>query len=231
MSFETDTRLDMFADWVNVFPSPMDGWIRDALSGFENLLKDIAGDPDELSRLHSAWLLDQEVPRDLAQEEAIHRGSLLPSWDAASRADFDARLADLETELPLLGENFGTIAELLKQSGEAAIATVNAIVDVLVALLTWALAEAFIALASSVVTFGASVAAWFGSAAIKFGIGVSRAAALVTRLEGIIVTILAAIEGVAVAVAGVRSAGAVALLALKAAPTINKATDTAGGLP
>ena len=231
MGFETDTRLDMFADWTNAFPSPMDGWIRSVLGGFEDLLENLAGDPDELSRLHTAWLVDKDVPRDLAQEEAIHRSTLLTEWDAGARQLFDANLAALEEELPILGENFSTIAELLKQSGEAAIATVNAIVDLLVTLLIWALSEAFIALASSLVTFGASVAAWFGSQAIKFGIATARVTAMVTKLEGIIISILAAIEAAAVAITGLRTAGAAALIVLKTVPEITPATQAAGELP
>lgn len=230
MAFETDTRLDMFTDWVNVFPSPFDTWVSGALSGFEDLLFRLTGDPDVLSELHTAWSNEVGAPQDLADEQRVHRTSVLQNWHSGSRAQFDVMLAQIEEEIPVLGENYGTIAELLKSAGEAAIATANAIVDIIVALLIWALSEAFIALALSVVSFGASVAAWFGSTAAKLGIAAARVTALVVKLEGIIVSILAAIEAAALAVTGLRTAGAIGLIVLKTAPAVSDANDKAGNI-
>lgn len=230
MSFETDTRIDMINDWVAIFPSPMDGWIQSALSGFENLLFEIAGNPDDLSRLHTLWTDEATGPGEVAQSQAIDRVSILQSWGGPARTTFDTNMQAIEEELPILGENFAALAGLLKDSGEAAIATVNAIVDMLLALLAWALAEAFVAIASSIITFGGSIAAWFASTAAKFGIATARITALIARLESILISVLAAIEGVTSAITLARTAGAIGLLALKTVPDINKAHDTATGL-
>lgn len=230
MAFETDTRLDMFTDWVNVFPSPFDSWVSGALSGFEDLLFRLTGDPDVLSELHTVWSNEVGAPQDLADEQRVHRTSVLQNWHSGSRAQFDALLAQMEAEIPVLGENYGTLAELLKSAGEAAIATANAIVDIIVALLIWALSEAFIALALSFVTFGASVAAWFGSTAAKLGIAAARVTALVVKLEGIIISILAAIEAAALAVTGLRTATAIGVVLATTAKSVNDATDQAGNI-
>lgn len=230
MGFDTDTRIDLISDWASIFPSPMDGWISSALSGFEDLLFDLSGDPGVLSTLHGVWTADQAIPRDLAIEQSTHRGSLLPSWDAASRSAFDANMAALEVELPFLGENFGAIAELLKEAGEAAVATVNAIVDLILALLAWALAEAFVAIASAVITLGTSVAAWFGSQAVKFGIATARVSAMIVRLEGILISILAAIGSAVEAITLARTASVMAALIAKAVPEVVQATGAAGDL-
>lgn len=229
MGFDTDTRLDFWGDFANVFPSPMDGWINSALSGFEDVLSKLAGDPEALSVLHTVWTADQDLPGDLAQEQGIHRQTLLLSWDAASRSGFDTNMAMLEKEIQFLGENFASLADLLKESAEATIATINAIVDMLSALLVWALAEAFVAIASSLITFGASVAGWFGVQAIQFGVATTRMLVMLNQLVAILTTIVTAIRTAAATITAFKTGTAIAVLLGKAVPEITQATGAADG--
>lgn len=146
--------------WFQSAPGPVQSVLRPVFDPANELLKSVAGDPEDLVRAGQKYVdLSREIIA-VAEQEASDRGMLAGAWEGLGYDAFSNRAKDIEERLEAVGEVTASTQEVLEAAAKACVEGANLIIDIIVMLLSFAIATFVIKAALAVFTFGASMAAW-----------------------------------------------------------------------
>ncbi|WP_018348609.1 WXG100 family type VII secretion target [Longispora albida] len=167
MSADKNDHKNRLQEWFDTFPGFLQQPLRPIFDKLTEGLQWVAGDPDEIMKVAGKYTAIAEQVNKLATQQNTDRAKLAGAWDGESYTAFTTRMTDVESRLAKLAEATGKTKEVLDALAEACVEAANLIIDIIMMLLTWLLAEAAIALALSVISFGTSlvagVASWIAS--------------------------------------------------------------------
>lgn len=146
--------------WFQSAPGPVQSVLRPVFDPANDLLKSVAGDPEDLVRAGQRYVdLSREIVA-VAEQQASDRAMLAGSWEGIGYDAFVNRAKDIEERLEAVGEVTGSTQEVLESAAQACVEGANLIIDIVVALISFAIATFVIKAALAAFTFGASMAAW-----------------------------------------------------------------------
>jgi uncharacterized protein YukE len=172
--------------WFSSCPGPVQDVLRPVFDPANDLLKAVAGDPDDLLRAGQRYV---DVSREIvavAEQQRTDRGALAGSWEGEGYAAFDARARDLEQKLEGIAEATGSTQEVLEAAARACVEGANLIIDVIVMLIAFAVSTFIIKAALAVFTLGASMAAWVAEQIAAGAAALGRIAQIVSRVAALL---------------------------------------------
>ncbi|MBE1487667.1 WXG100 family type VII secretion target [Plantactinospora soyae] len=181
-----------FEQFVGSVPEPLQGFTRTVLSPFEQLLEQVAGDPDDLMRGAERCLAASTDVLGIAAGQTSDRSRLQPpAWGGEAADAFQTGLTNIEELIRQLGDGLAAAKEVLVEAANAAVDAFNLLCELIFEFLTAFLIEAIIAAAAAFLSFGASIAAfavrWLARLALTLGRGariVGKLVRVLTKLAG-----------------------------------------------
>ncbi|MEV0130621.1 hypothetical protein AB0H83_19425 [Dactylosporangium sp. NPDC050688] len=157
MSAEYANKLEQ---WFSSAPGPVQEVLRPVFDPANDMLKAVAGDPQDLVRAGQRYV---EVGREIvaiAERQRTDRQRLAGAWEGDGYRAFTDKAAEIEEKLKTLGEATGKTDEVLKAAAEACVEGANLIIDIIVTLVAFAIGTLIVKLALAALTLGASMLAW-----------------------------------------------------------------------
>lgn len=146
--------------WFQSAPGPVQDVLRPVFDPANELLKSVAGDPQDLIRAGERYVEISRQLIEVAEQQRTDRGMLAGAWEGEGFEAFSARADRIEQALRDVAEATGSTRDVLEAAARACVEGANLIIDVIVALISFAIATFVIKAALAVLTFGASMAAW-----------------------------------------------------------------------
>jgi hypothetical protein len=157
MSAEYANKLEQ---WFSSAPGPVQDVLRPVFNPANDMLKAVAGDPQDLVRAGQRYV---DVSREIiaiAERQHTDRQRLEGAWEGDGYQAFTDKAKDIEDKLKVIGEATGKTDEVLKAAAEACVEGANLIIDLIVTLIAFAIGTLIVKLALSVITAGVSMLAW-----------------------------------------------------------------------
>lgn len=187
MPTETVTRAqNHFEQYVGSIPEPIGSFLLALLSPFEEALEFVAGDPDDLVRAAEVWSNAAEQVRAVAEEQQYGRSVLGETWTGDGNAAFDSQLRQFEQAVEQLAGAAEGTSGVLVEAANAAVEAFNLIVELIIELLLWIVADLVAAAALAAFTFGASLAAGFAKALATGAVYLSRVLRVMDRFADVL---------------------------------------------
>lgn len=218
--------------WFQSAPGPVQSVLRPVFDPANELLKSVAGDPEDLVRAGQKYVdLSREIIA-VAEQEAADRGMLAGAWEGLGYDAFSNRAKDIEERLEAVGEVTASTQEVLEAAAKACVEGANLIIDIIVMLLSFAIATFVIKAALAVFTFGASMAAWVAEQIAAGIAALARITQVVARVAQVLSKIAKVFEQLASVLRKIRDLLKVLRLTLQILDEIKKATPllSKGGL-
>ncbi|HEY8451172.1 MAG: WXG100 family type VII secretion target [Micromonosporaceae bacterium] len=146
--------------WFQSAPGPVQEVLRPAFDPANELLKSVAGDPEDLIRAGERYVEISRQLIEVAEQQRADRRMLAGAWEGEGYEAFSARADRIEQALRDVAEATGSTQEVLEAAARACVEGANLIIDVIVALISFAIATFVVKAALAALTFGASMAAW-----------------------------------------------------------------------
>ncbi|MFY1668966.1 WXG100 family type VII secretion target [Plantactinospora sp. WMMB334] len=186
-----------FEQFVGSVPEPLQGFTRTVLSPFEQLLEQVAGDPDDLMRGAERCLAaSQDVLGIAAQQQADRAALQPPAWSGPAQQAFQTGLANVEETVRQLAEGLNAAKEVLVEAANAAVDAFNLLCELIFEFLVAFLIEAIIAAAAAFLSFGASIAAFVVRWLARLAMTLGRGARIVSKLVRILVKLARRLDDV-----------------------------------
>lgn len=185
-----------FEQFVASVPDPLQGFTRTVLTPFEQLLEQVAGDPDDLMRGAERCLAVSTDVLGIASQQASDRSQLQAGWGGEAAEAFQTGLANVEESIRLLAEGLNAAKEVLVEAANAAVDAFNLLCELIFEFLTAFLIEALIAAAAALLSFGASIAAFVVRWLARLALTLGRGARIVSKLVRILVKLARKLDDV-----------------------------------
>ncbi|MEE6257529.1 WXG100 family type VII secretion target [Plantactinospora sonchi] len=186
-----------FEQFVASVPEPLQGFTRTVLSPFEQLLEQVAGDPDDLMRGAERCLAAANDVLGIAAQQANDRARLQPpAWGGQAAEAFQTGLTNVEESIRQLADGLTAAKEVLVEAANAAVDAFNLLCELILEFLTAFLIEALIAAAAAFLSFGASIAAFIVRWLARLAMTLGRGARIVSKLVRILVKLARKLDDV-----------------------------------
>lgn len=161
--------------------------LRDPFNWVDGILKDIAGNPEQLASAGEAYAALGRQITQLGTQQAQDRQSILNgAWDGQAYQAFSAKMVQVEQQIDSLGRAAGQTQQLLDSAAQACTESADAIVSIVEGVISFALQSAIIAGVTSLITFGASAAADAALIVAKFADACEEIGGIVARLSTVL---------------------------------------------
>lgn len=179
-------------------PGFLQGPLRDPFNWIDGLLKDIAGNPDQLTSAGEKYAALGRQVTQLGQEQAQDaQGILSGNWEGQAFDAFIAQMNQTELQIASLGQSITQTQPLLDAAAQACAQSASMIVEIVEGVISFILQDAVVSGVAALFTFGASVAAGVAAAVAKFasacekiggiaeklGVVLEKVAAMLKKLE------------------------------------------------
>ncbi|ROT32505.1 WXG100 family type VII secretion target [Micromonospora sp. HM5-17] len=186
-----------FEQFVASVPEPLQGFTRTVLTPFEQLLEQVAGDPDDLMRGAERCLAASNDVLAIATEQARDRARLQPpAWGGPAQEAFQTGLGNVEESIRQLAQGLAAAKDVLVEAANAAVDAFNLLCELIFEFLTAFLIEALIAAAAAFLSFGASIAAFIVRWLARLAMTLGRGARIVSKLVRILVRLARKLDDV-----------------------------------
>ncbi|MGX7670514.1 WXG100 family type VII secretion target [Plantactinospora sp. DSM 117369] len=186
-----------FEQFVGSVPEPLQGFTRTVLSPFEQLLEQVAGDPDDLMRGAERCLAASNDVLGIAAQQQTDRAQLQPpAWGGSAQEAFQTGLTNVEETIRQLAEGLNAAKEVLIEAANAAVDAFNLLCELIFEFLTAFLIEAIIAAAAAFFSFGASIAAFVVRWLARLALTLGRGARIVSKLVRVLVKLARKLDDV-----------------------------------
>jgi uncharacterized protein YukE len=168
--------------WFSSCPDMVQQVLRPVFDPANDMLKAVAGDPEDLVRAGQRYV---EISREIlavADQQRTDRGALAGAWEGEGYEAFQTRARDLEQKLDQIAEATGSTKEVLEAAAQACVEGANLIIDVIVMLIAFAISTFIIKAALAVLTLGASMAAWVAEQIAAGAAALARIAQITARV-------------------------------------------------
>lgn len=176
--------------WFQSTPGPVQDVLRPVFDPANNLLKAVAGDPDDLIRAGQRYVEVSQQILAIAEQQTTDRGMLSGAWEGLGYDAFTERAKDIEQKLEDIGEVTGRTQEVLEAAAKACVEGANLIIDIVTALIMFAITTLVIKAALAALTFGASMAAWVAEQ-------IAAGAAALARIMQVVAKVATALQKIA----------------------------------
>lgn len=172
--------------------------LRDPFNWVDGVIKDIAGQPEQLTSAGAEYTaLGQQITR-LGQEQAHDRQSILNgAWEGQARDSFSAQMAQVEQQMASLGQATAQTRELLDSAAQACTESASMIVEIVEGVISFVLQDAVISGLASLVTFGGAAAAGAAAAVAKFASACEKIGGIAERLGTVLEKVASMLEKLA----------------------------------
>lgn len=164
-------------------PGFLQGPLRDPFNWIDGILKDIAGNPDQLTSAGEKYAALGKQVTQLGEEQAQDARSILNGqWEGQAYDAFIAQMNQTELQIASLGQSITQTQPLLDAAAQACAQSASMIVEIVEAVISFILQDAVVSGVAAVFTFGASVAAGVAAAVAKFASACEKIGGIVERL-------------------------------------------------
>lgn len=186
-----------FEQFVGSVPEPLQGFTRTVLWPFEQLLEQVAGDPDDLMRGAERCLAASTDVLAVATQQARDRARLQPpAWGGPAADAFQTSLTNVEESIRQLAEGLSACKDVLVEAANAAVDAFNLLLELIFEFLVAFLIEAIIAAAAAFLSFGASIAAFVVRWLARLAMTLGRGSRIVMKLVRVFVKLARKLDDV-----------------------------------
>lgn len=196
-------QANKLEQWFSGAPDLVQQVLRPVFDAANDQLKAVAGDPHDLVQAGEYYVqLGRQIVA-LAEQQHADRQGLASAWEGEAYAAFAAKAHDIEERLREVGEATGKTKEVLHAAAEACVEGANLIIDVIVALIAFAIGTLLVKLALAALTFGASMLAWVAEQIAAGIIALTRIANVTMQVARILTQISQIFEKLATILRGI----------------------------
>jgi hypothetical protein len=179
-------------------PGFMQSVLRDPFNWVDGVLKDIAGQPDQLVSAGNAYAaLGRQIGQLGAEQEQDRTAILGGAYAGASYEAFSAKMAEVERQISALGLATGQTQQLLDSAAQACAQSASMIVYIVEGTISFILQDAVVSGVLSLFTFGAAAAAGAAAAVAKFASACDRIGGIIAKLTSVLEKIASLLEKLA----------------------------------
>ena len=175
--------------WYSSLPGIVQDVLHPVFEQVDEKLKWVAGDPDALSQAGGVYVRLASEMQTIAQGVAQDIAPAGEEWEGEAADAFDAKMAELVNALDTMSANIGATDELLQHCAQAAVDCANMIIDIVVALVNFAITTLVAGLALSVLSFGLRAAASAATEQARGAMALSRIGGICQKLAQILVKV------------------------------------------
>lgn len=146
--------------WWAGMPGPIQDAFGFAYNKADELLKAVAGDPQDLARAGGVYANIGNQITNLGSTVQSDANSLAGAWEGQAYTNFKSKVDTLQQAMKSCGGATAQTQEILNAAAQAAVDGANTIVDIVVTVIEFALGTLALAAATAIVSLGASMAAW-----------------------------------------------------------------------
>lgn len=168
--------------WFQSAPGPVQEVLRPVFDPANELLKSVAGDPQDLVRAGQRYVDLSRQLIEVAEQQRVDRRMLAGAWEGEGYEAFSVRADDIERKLENVAEATRSTKQVLEAAAQACVEGANLIIDIIVALISFAIATLVVKAALAALTFGASMAAWVAEQIAAGLTALARITQVVTRV-------------------------------------------------
>lgn len=172
--------------WFLSAPDPVQQVLRPVFDPTNDLLKAVAGDPQDLVRAGQRYVDLGKQMLTTTEQWRNDWGMLAGAWEGEGYDAFLRRAEDIEDKLRQTSEATGSTQEVLEAAAQACVEGANLIIDVVVTLIAFAVSTFIIKAALAVFTFGASMAAWVAEQVAAGALALARVTQIVARVAQVL---------------------------------------------
>jgi uncharacterized protein YukE len=158
------SNADDYSNTLEQMFAHLPGWLqaplRPAYDEIDGLLRQVAGNPQELLDAGDLYAALASKIQQIAEEQATDRAKLISGhWDGQAYQSFSTFTAGVETQLQTFAKAMGNTKEVLTSAAQACTEGADAICQIVGTLITWLLTSIVVNVALAFFTFGASLVA------------------------------------------------------------------------
>jgi uncharacterized protein YukE len=158
------SNADEYSNTLEQMFSHLPGWLqaplRPAYDEIDGLLREVAGNPQELVQAGYLYAALATKIEKIAQEQATDRAKLVSGhWEGQAYQAFSTTTASVDTQLQTFAKAMGNTKEVLTSAAQACTEGADAICQIVGTLITWLLTSIVVNVALAFFTFGASLVA------------------------------------------------------------------------
>lgn len=172
--------------WWAGMPGEIQSVFGFAYDKADELLKAVAGDPDDLVRAGSVYASIGPQITDLGTQVQSDAAALAPSWKGDAYTEFKAKIDQLQQTMKACGESTAQTDQILQAAAQAAVDGANTIVDIVVTVIEFALGTLVLAAATALISFGATMAAWVAEQLAAAAEALSEILSVVARVAQVL---------------------------------------------
>jgi uncharacterized protein YukE len=175
--------------WYASLPGIVQDVLHEPFTWMNDGLKMVAGDPQSLVDAGGQYAALSAAVTHLLHEDRADVQSLAQSWSGPAYEAFAGRQGEAERALEALAAQLDALPQLLQSGAQACVDGANMIVEIVVALLTFALSTLAIDAALAVISYGASLAAAVVGVLVKAATSAARVAQVVEKVAQVLLKI------------------------------------------
>jgi uncharacterized protein YukE len=202
MSAEYANKLEQ---WFSSAPGPVQEVLRPVFDPANDMLKAVAGDPQDLVRAGQRYV---DIGREIiaiAEKQKTDRQRLAGAWEGDGYQAFTDKATDIEAKLKTVGEATEKTDEVLKAAAEACVEGANLIIDIIVTLVAFAIGTLVVKLALAALTFGASMLAWVAEQIVAGIIALTRILNVTMQVARVLIQVARIFKQIATILRGVAN--------------------------
>ncbi|WP_238005935.1 hypothetical protein KZZ52_42020 [Dactylosporangium sp. AC04546] len=202
MSAEYANKLEQ---WFSSAPGPVQEVLRPVFDPANEMLKAVAGDPQDLVRAGQRYVDISNQIIQISEKQKTDRQKLAGAWDGEGYQAFADKAAEIEEKLKVIGEATGKTDEVLKAAAEACVEGANLIIDIIVTLIAFAIGTLVVKLALAALTFGASMLAWVAEQIVAGIVALTRILNVTAQVARILMQVARIFKQIAQVLRGVAN--------------------------
>jgi uncharacterized protein YukE len=160
--------------WFTSTPDLVQQVLRPVFDPANDMLKAVAGDPEDLVRAGQRYVDVSRRVIELAEQQRTDRQRLAGAWEGQGYDAFVQRANQIEEQLKQVADATGKTKDVLEAAAKACVEGANLIIDIIVTLIAFAIGTLIVKLALAALTFGASLLAWVAEQVVAGIVALTR---------------------------------------------------------
>jgi uncharacterized protein YukE len=168
-------------------PGFLQGLLRDPFNWIDDVVRDIAGQPEELLNAGAGYAaLGRQISQLGAEQYQDRTAILAKAWQGQAYEAFSAQMTGIEQRIETLATATAQTQPLLEAAAQACTQSADVIVEIVEGTISFIIQDAVISGLASLFTFGAAAAAGAAAAVAEFATACDEVGGVVARLAALL---------------------------------------------